>query len=126
MLSFQEFKTNLLLPLLNQDYLALGRLADTPLTLFAAQLDRPLDTLFESGGWREVSGASHQLTRAGEKMAAILAMDGYAADGVLHLDPGSVWALVHDPKMAERWVQAIDRAVAIETAIVTVSTVMHP
>jgi hypothetical protein len=122
MISLPDFKTNVLAPLLRGEYPT----KDVPLTLFAAELDYPLHYIFESNRWGEVSGASRRLASAGDKMRAILAKDGYGPDDMLHADGGSVFALVHDRPLAERWAEAVERAIALETDLVTVSTLIHP
>ncbi|MCC7446705.1 MAG: hypothetical protein IT324_04775 [Anaerolineae bacterium] len=117
-----DFRTGVLGPLLRGE----RPTSSMPLALFAVQIDHPLRYLFESDRWDEVSGASKRLTRANEKMRAVLAADGYTTDDLLHADGGSLLALVHDQTVAERWSHAIQRAVALETDIVTVSTLAHP
>jgi len=116
-----DFRTGVLGPLLRGE----RPTGDRPLALFAAALDHPRRYLFESDSWEEVSGASKRLARANEKMRAVLAADGYTADDLLHADGDSLLALAHDRTLAERWSHAIQRAVALETDIVTVSTLVH-
>jgi len=121
MTSLQDFKQNILGPLLRGEQPT----ADSTVSLFAAALDRPLDYIFESDRWDEISGASRRVARAGENLRSILASDGYAAGDLLHNTPNSILALCHDEAVAKRWAEAIERAVAQETDIVTVSTVVH-
>ncbi len=117
-----DFRTGVLGPLLRGE----RPTKDIPLALFAAEIDHPLRYLFESDRWDEVMGASKRLARANEKMRAVLAADGYTADDLLHADGGGLLALAHDRAFAERWSEAIQRAVALETDIVTVSTLVYP
>src|SRR5215813_12563762 len=76
MTSLQDFKRNILGPLLRGEQPT----ADAPITLFAADIEHPLDYIFESERWDEISGASRRLARAGDRLHSILANDGYAAD----------------------------------------------
>ncbi len=122
MISLNDFKMTILRPLLRGEQPAV----DAALTLFAAELDQPLDYLFESDRWDEVSGAAQRLANAGEALRAVLEKDGYGPDDVFHTDGGSVLALVHDRAIAERWVEAVERAVALATDLVTVSTLVLP
>ncbi|GEM_PF-977046 len=122
MMTLPEFRTRILEPLLRDETPA----ADTPLTLFAAMLERPLDYLFESDRWDELSGAARRLAQGWTKARSALAADGYPAEYLLHCDSGSLLALVHDRTVAERWVVAMERAVAAETDLVTVATLVHP
>lgn len=121
MAALQDFKQNILAPLLRGEQLSV----DTPVTLFAAELEHPLDYIFESERWDELSGATRRVARAGDKLRSILAADGYGASELLHNTPGSIFALCHDEAMAKRWAESIERAVAQETDIMTVSTVVH-
>jgi hypothetical protein len=120
--SLHEFKTQILNPLLRGEQPP----ADVPLFLFAAEFDQPLSYIFESDRWDEVIGAGHRIASAASKVRTVLAADGYTANDLLHSDGGSLLALVHDRAVAARWVESIERAVATETDIVTVSTLIHP
>src|SRR5437870_4861178 len=122
MLTLTDFKQRILGPLLRSD----APTDAVSLTLFAARINDPLDYLFESDRLAEASGAARRLTRAGDKISAILAADGYSADMLLHNSPQSILALCHDAALAQRWSEAVERAVAAETDIVTVSTVLLP
>src|SRR5258707_7381513 len=115
--TLQVFKQAVLDPLLRGDAPA----ADTPVTLFALQLDNPLGYMLESERWDEVSGAAQRLARAGTRIREVLAADGYTPDDMLHLTPSSVFAVCHDAAIAARWPDAIQRAAAQATDIVTVS-----
>jgi len=118
-----DFKQQLLGPLLRGET---PQLSDSiPVTLFAARLDQPLRYLFESDRWDEIYGASRRLIRAGDKLRSILAADGYTPDDLLHAGGDSIFALCHDRALAERWADSIERAVAAETDILTVSTAVH-
>ncbi len=121
MTSLPDFKQNVLGPLWRGEQPTV----DLPVTLFAAEFDHPLDYIFESERWDGISGASRRLARAGDKLRTILANDGYVVGDLLHNSPGSIFALCHDEGMAQRWAAAIERAVAQETDIVTVSTVVQ-
>src|SRR5262245_20086474 len=125
MLTLSAFKQNLLSPLLRGEAIPSITAYDTPVCLFAATVDQPQQYLFETERWDEVSGAGKRLARAGEKMRAVLAADGYTDSDLLHHTPTSLIALCHDPALAQRWSEAVERAVAAETDIVTVSTVAH-
>jgi hypothetical protein len=122
MISLNDFKAKILGPLLRGQ--APG--VDAEFILFAAELDQPLAYLFETNRYDEVSGAAQRLANAANRLRATLAKDGYSPDDLLHLDAGSVLALVHDEATAERWVEALERAVAHETDLVTVSTLIQP
>lgn len=121
MTSLQDFKRTILGPLLRGE----PPTADSPVTLFAAELEHPLDYIFESERWDEVSGASRRVARAADKLRSILANDGYAASDLLHNSAGNVLALCHDEALAHRWVEAVERAIAQETDVVTVATVVR-
>jgi hypothetical protein len=120
--SLRDFKANILGPLLRGEPVA----PDIPLTLFAAALDDPLGYVFESDRWDEIAGAARRLAKAGDSLRAVLEADGYSADDLLHLDGCSVLALAHDQTLVEQWTEAIERAVAAETDLVTVSTLVYP
>src|SRR5260221_3439054 len=120
-LSLQAFKQTVLDPLLRGDAPA----ADIPVTLFALQLDNPLGYVLESERWDEVSGAAQRLARAGSRIREVLAADGYIPEDILHLTPGSVFALCHDAALAARWRDTIQRGVAQETDIITVSSAAY-
>jgi hypothetical protein len=122
MMPLPEFRTRVLEPLLRGENPAV----DTPLTLFAAMLERPLDYLFESDRWDELSGAARRLAQGWTKARAVLAADGYPAEYLLHCDGGSLLALVHDRAIAERWAVDMERIVAAETDLVTAATLVHP
>src|SRR5258706_4989383 len=99
----QDFKLNVLGPLLRGEIPT----NEAPLALFAAELDRPVDYLFESDRWDEISGAAARLANASAKILAILAADGYASVDLLHADGSSILALVHDQSVAQRWIESI-------------------
>src|SRR5260221_1018318 len=99
--------------------------ADRPVTLFALQLDNPLGYVLESERWDETSGAAQRLARAGTRIREVLAADGYTPEDTLHLTPSSMFVLCHDPTLATRWRDSIQRAVALETDIVTVSSAAY-
>ena len=118
-----DFKRQILGPVLRGEIPQ--ALDSMPITLFAARLDQPLRYVFESDRWDEIYGASRRLSRAGDKLRSVLAADGYTADDVLHASGDGITALCHDRALAERWSDAIERAVAAETDLVTVSTAVH-
>ncbi len=122
MITLHDFKTTSLGPLLRGESIE----SETPLFLFAARLDDPLRYVFESDHWDEIAGAAKRLSAAGEKLHQVLAADGFTADDLLHSDDSGVLALVPDRTLAERWTEAIERAVAAETDLVTVSSVIYP
>ncbi len=122
MTTLRDFKTTMLGPLFQGEAID----ANTPLFLFAARLDDPLQYVFESDRWDEVAGAAKRLAAAGGKLRLILAEDGFTADDLLHADDSGVLALTPDRGMAERWIEAMERAVAAETDLVTVSSVILP
>jgi hypothetical protein len=121
-IALSEFKQHVLGPLLRGEQLT----ADFPITLFAAQLDHPLDYVLETDRWDEVYGSSRRLARAADKMQKVLTADGLTTDDLLLSDPSNIVALCNDPSTAKRWTEAIERAVAAETDLVTVSSVIHP
>jgi len=122
MLNAHDFKRSVLGPLLRGERPS----GDFPATLFAAELNTPLDYLFESDHWNEVFGAGKRLMRAGDKLRAALAADGYSAQELLCVTPSGLLTLAPDPATAARWTEQIERAVAQETEIVTVSTIAQP
>ncbi len=97
---------------------------DTSLTLFAAEFNQPLDYLFETNRWDEVFGAGRRLSRAAEKVRTLLSADGYTANELLHVTATGLFTLAGD--QAANWGERIERAVAQETDVVTVSTVTYP
>src|SRR5450432_1710095 len=120
-ISLPAFKQAVLDPLLRGDAPA----AELPITLFALELDSPLSYVLESDRWDEVSGAAACLARAGSRIRAVLAADGYTPEDVLHLTATSLFELCHDAALARRWQDAIQRAVADSTDIVTVSSAAY-
>jgi hypothetical protein len=122
LIALHDFKSQVLNPLLRGEQPTV----DVPLVLFAAEIDQPLRYIFEADRWDEVIGAGHRLASAVSKVRTVLNADGYTANDLLHSDGSSLLALVHDRAVAARWVESIERAVASETDIVTVSTLIHP
>src|SRR5689334_9716646 len=121
MITLADFKRQVLAPLLHGD----PPTADAPITLLAVEIDQPLGYVFESERWDEIQGAAKRMARAGDKMRAVLAADGYNKDDLLHSSGGSLLAVCHDETMARRWALAVERAVAAETDIVTASTAVR-
>ncbi|HVO44102.1 MAG TPA: hypothetical protein VMT34_15845 [Aggregatilineales bacterium] len=117
-MNLQDFKTRVLRPLLDDAPVA----SSDPVYLFAAELDQPERFVFESDRWDDVIGASRQIARAGERITAVLAADGFTPDDALHLDSTGFLVLVHDPDLLPRWTESLTRAVAEETSVVTLST----
>jgi hypothetical protein len=115
--TLQDFKTRVLHPLLDDA----PPTQTGPVFLFVASVDRPERYVFESDRWQDAIGGGRLLIRAGEKMAAALAAEGFLPTDFFHADGLGFFVLIHDSGLVERWRDLLGRTLAEATAIGTLS-----